>query len=49
MPRVPFDSLPSDARVWVFGAANELTPPASERLLDAVDAFLGQWNAHGSP
>ena len=49
MPQVPFDSLPSDARVWVFGAANELTPPASERLLDAVDAFLGQWNAHGSP
>jgi len=49
MPQVPFDSLPSDARVWVFGAANELTLPASERLLDAVDAFLGQWNAHGSP
>ena len=49
MPQVPFDSLPSDARVWVFGAANELTQPALERLLDAVDAFLGQWNAHGSP
>jgi hypothetical protein len=49
MPQVPFDALPSDARVWVFGAANELTHPASERLLDTVDAFLGQWNAHGSP
>jgi len=49
MPQVPFHSLPSDARVWVFGAATELTPAASERLLDAVDAFLGQWNAHGSP
>ena len=49
MPQVPFDSLPTDARVWVFGAAHELTPPASERLLEAVDAFLDQWNAHGSP
>jgi len=48
MPQVPFDSLPSDARVWVFGAANELSPSALERLLDAVDAFLAQWNAHGS-
>ena len=49
MPQVPFHSLPNDARVWVFGAADELTQPASERLLDAVDAFLDQWNAHGSP
>lgn len=49
MPQVSFDSLPGDARVWVFGAANELTGPASDRLLGAVDEFLAQWNAHGSP
>lgn len=49
MPRVPFDVLPGDARVWVFGAANELTDTASNRLLDAVDEFLAEWNAHGSP
>jgi hypothetical protein len=49
MPRVPFDSLPDDARVWVFGAATELDAPASERLLGAVDDFLAQWNAHGAP
>ena len=49
MPRVEFDSLPGDARVWVFGAASELSPAASERLLGAVDEFLAQWNAHGSP
>ena len=35
--------------MWVFGAADELSPDASERLLDAVDDFLAQWNAHGSP
>lgn len=49
MPRVPFDSLPDDARVWVFGAAREITGAASEPLLAAVDDFLGQWNAHGAP
>jgi hypothetical protein len=46
---VSFETLPDDARVWVFGAANELTASASDRLLDAVDDFLAQWNAHGSP
>jgi hypothetical protein len=49
MPRVSFDSLPDDARVWVFGAANEIPAPKSEPLLAAVDAFLDQWNAHGAP
>ena len=49
MPRVPFETLPDDARVWVFGAATELASPASDRLLAAVDDFLAQWNAHGSP
>ena len=49
MPRVSFDSLPDDARVWVFGAANEIAAPRAEQLLAAVDDFLGQWNAHGAP
>jgi hypothetical protein len=49
MPRVSFEELPDDARVWVFGAAEALTAPASRQLLDAVDDFLDHWNAHGSP
>jgi hypothetical protein len=49
MPRVAFDALPDDARVWVFGAADALDGPKAERLLGAVDEFLAQWNAHGSP
>jgi hypothetical protein len=49
MPRVSFESLPDDARVWVFGAARELDALAAERLLGVVDDFLAQWNAHGSP
>jgi hypothetical protein len=46
---VSFDSLPDDARVWVFGAADEIGDAPRERLLGAVDDFLGQWNAHGAP
>jgi hypothetical protein len=49
MPQVSFDSLPDDARVWVFGAADEVSAPAADRLLGAVDDFLAHWNAHGSP
>lgn len=49
MPRVPFDTLPDDARVWVFGAAAELDASGRERLLAAVDEHLSQWNAHGEP
>jgi hypothetical protein len=49
MPRVPFDQLPDDARLWVF-AANEPVPGDAEAdLLRRVDSFLDGWNAHGHP
>ena len=47
MPTVSFDSLPADARVWVFACDRALDEPASRLLLSEVDAFLSQWNAHG--
>jgi hypothetical protein len=49
MPAVPFDSLPDDARLWVFAAADPLTGPAADRLLAEVDRYLDQWAAHGEP
>ena len=49
MPLVPFESVPDDARVWVFGSDSPLDPPGARRLLADVDAYLAQWNAHGSP
>lgn len=49
MPVVAFDSLPTDARVWVFAADAALAPGAETTLLHEVDAFLAQWNAHGHP
>jgi hypothetical protein len=49
MPRVPFDQLPGDARLWVFPASRALDAAARSRLLDTVDAFLDGWAAHGVP
>ena len=49
MPLVPFDTLPDDARLWVFGARAPLDEIDAPRLLGAVDGFLKQWKAHGNP
>lgn len=49
MPIVPFESLPDDARVWVFGTDRALTAGEAARLLGVVDAYLSGWAAHGTP
>jgi hypothetical protein len=47
MPRIEFSALPDRARLWVFAADRAIAHP--EPLLDAVDAHLTQWAAHGVP
>lgn len=49
MPKVPFESLPEDARAWVFAADRPLAEPEQARLLAEVDGFLDDWTAHGVP
>ncbi len=49
MPRIPFDELPADARVWVFPASRPLTDEERRRVLAETDAFIDQWTAHGVP
>jgi len=49
MPIVAFDQLPDDARAWVFGAQDTVSPAAERALLAATDAFLAEWRAHGVP
>ena len=49
MPRIAFDELPADARVWIFSAARRLAEPERTRLLAEVDAFIDQWGAHATP
>jgi hypothetical protein len=47
MPRIDFTAIPDRARLWVFVADTPVTNAAP--LLDAVDAHLAQWAAHGVP
>lgn len=49
MPRVPFEQLPGEARLWVFAASESIDEAAERDLLQRVDAFLEGWNAHGHP
>lgn len=49
MPVVAFESLPDNARVWVFGSEHPLHEPAASQLLAEVDRFLAEWQAHGVP
>ena len=49
MPRIAFDDLPAEARVWIFSAARRLAEPERTRLLAEVDAFIAQWAAHATP
>ena len=49
MPRLPFDRLPADARLWIFSASRRLSEEERRRVLDETDAFIEQWTAHGVP
>ena len=49
MPLVSLDSLPDDARVWVFASDRPLDGDDAARLLADVDRYLAQWKAHGAP
>ena len=49
MPRISFDELPPDARLWIFAAGRPLSADEQTRVLGAVDAFIEQWSAHDRP
>ena len=49
MPIVPFDELPPDARLWIFGAERPLSEAERVRVIGEVDAFIRQWTAHDAP
>lgn len=49
MPRISFEELPSDARLWIFAAERPLSTEESNRVLEATDAFIDEWAAHGVP
>jgi hypothetical protein len=47
MPRIPFDQLPDDSRLWIFSAARPLSEDERVRVLAEVDSFIDGWAAHG--
>lgn len=49
MPATDISQLPAESRVWVFGISPSLDATKAARLLERVDAFLAEWNAHGQP
>jgi hypothetical protein len=49
MPAVEFETLPAEARVWVFASDRPLSGKDADLLLGEVDRFLAQWKAHGHP
>lgn len=49
MPKISFDQLPDEARLWVFGADRPLDEEEERILFERVDAFLSHWKAHGTP
>jgi hypothetical protein len=48
MPTVPFEVLPDESRVWVFGSDRALDDHGAGQLLAEVDQFLAHWKAHGA-
>ena len=49
MPRVTFDALPPDARLWIFAAERPLVGEERARVTREVDDFIDQWAAHDVP
>ncbi len=49
MPRVAFDDLPPEARLWIFAAERPLADDERSRVTREVDAFIEQWTAHEVP
>jgi len=49
MPLHPFDALPDDSRLWIFGTDRGLSEDETDAFLSSVDTFLEHWAAHGTP
>jgi len=44
---VPFDTMPENARVWIFQSSGFMPFEKVERLSARLMQFLDQWHAHG--
>jgi hypothetical protein len=45
---VSFDTLPEDARIWIYPASRPFSEAELPAVREALDTFLTQWTAHGA-
>ena len=46
---IPFETLPSNARVWIYQSDRYLSTEEENYLYTELTQFCEQWNAHGQP
>lgn len=46
---LPFEDMPDHSRVWIYQSNRKISEAEIELIQDKLDAFIGQWSAHGSP
>ena len=46
---IPFDTLPSNARLWIYQSDRSLTTDEEKLLSTELEEFCEQWKAHGQP
>ncbi|MGA1385138.1 MAG: ABC transporter ATPase [Flavobacteriaceae bacterium] len=44
---VPFETLPEDARIWIYQSNRSLSEVEQSSISAALAEFLDQWKAHG--
>jgi hypothetical protein len=46
---IPFESLPSSSRIWIFQSNRPFTAKEVELLTARLRTFTDEWNVHGMP
>ncbi len=46
---VSFNTLPDEARVWIYQASRALSSEEQQLILSTGKIFMDQWEAHGQP
>lgn len=46
---IPFNSLPPNARIWIYQSDRSLTMDEERSLAIELEEFCEQWKAHGQP
>ncbi|WP_266203694.1 hypothetical protein [Pontibacter kalidii] len=44
---IPFDQLPSQARIWIYQASRPLTETEQTEIKPVLERFATEWSSHG--